>query len=192
MSDMRLSRARGFTIVELLIVIIVIAILAAITAVAYNGVRERAESAKVISQAKAYIKALKMYELDYGRPTIDSCIVPASATTDTGTSLVCPYVASWGNNEPWDAIFNQRLATYAGITNLQLGIYGTDSPKGLMFFHSNWYSGNHGVLGYRVGPNTDCGLDGIIQAHAGGVVPGATYTARTTTYTSCEIEVFKW
>ena len=37
---------RGFTIVELLIVIVVIAILAAITIVAYNGVTSRANAAK--------------------------------------------------------------------------------------------------------------------------------------------------
>ena len=33
---------RGFTIVELLIVIVIIAILAAITIVAYNGIQQRA------------------------------------------------------------------------------------------------------------------------------------------------------
>ena len=35
-------RQKGFTIVELLIVIVVIGILAAITVVAYNGIQERA------------------------------------------------------------------------------------------------------------------------------------------------------
>lgn len=37
-----LKKQRGFTIVELLIVIVVIGILAAITVVAYNGIQERA------------------------------------------------------------------------------------------------------------------------------------------------------
>ena len=38
---------RGFTIVELLIVIVVIGILAAITIVAYNGIQQRARTATV-------------------------------------------------------------------------------------------------------------------------------------------------
>jgi prepilin-type N-terminal cleavage/methylation domain-containing protein len=37
-------RKRGFTIVELLIVFVVIAILAAITAVAYSGIQDRART----------------------------------------------------------------------------------------------------------------------------------------------------
>ena len=35
------AQQRGFTIVELLIVVVVIAILAAITIVAYNGIQDR-------------------------------------------------------------------------------------------------------------------------------------------------------
>ena len=42
MSSMR--KNVGFTIVELLIVIVVIGILAAITIVAYNGIQDRAKS----------------------------------------------------------------------------------------------------------------------------------------------------
>lgn len=44
MSVLQHSKQRGFTIVELLIVIVVIAILAAITVVAYNGISERARN----------------------------------------------------------------------------------------------------------------------------------------------------
>ena len=43
---MKLHKNSGFTIIELLIVIIVIAILAAITITAYNGVQAKARDAK--------------------------------------------------------------------------------------------------------------------------------------------------
>ena len=57
---------RGFTIVELLIVIVVIAILAAITIVAYNGIQDRAEVTKTVSAVSAYKKALTLYKQDIG------------------------------------------------------------------------------------------------------------------------------
>ncbi len=50
----------GFTIVELLIVIVVIGILAAITIVAYNGVQARAQLAKRESDVATYYKAIVM------------------------------------------------------------------------------------------------------------------------------------
>lgn len=52
---------QGFTIVELLIVIVVIGILAAITIVAYNGIQLRARNTQQISTAKAYLSAFGVY-----------------------------------------------------------------------------------------------------------------------------------
>ncbi len=54
----------GFTIVELLIVIVVIAILAVITIVAYNGIQQRARNAETASMVQAYKKALIQYAIE--------------------------------------------------------------------------------------------------------------------------------
>ena len=56
----------GFTIVELLIVIVVIAILAAITVVAYNGIQNRANDAALQNDLKNIAKQMEFYKVDNG------------------------------------------------------------------------------------------------------------------------------
>lgn len=56
----------GFTIVELLIVIVIIGILAAITIVAYNGVTTKANDAAARSNAESIQKVVEAYNADNG------------------------------------------------------------------------------------------------------------------------------
>ena len=56
----------GFTLVELLIVIVIIAILATITVVAYNGIQTRAYYSRLSGSINTYAKALAMYKIDNG------------------------------------------------------------------------------------------------------------------------------
>ena len=51
--------SKGFTIVELLIVIVIIGILAAITIVAYTGIQNRAKQAKMNSDITEIIQAVQ-------------------------------------------------------------------------------------------------------------------------------------
>lgn len=57
-----IKSSRGFTIVELLIVIVVIAILAAISIIAYNGIQNRGKSSAAQSLASQIAKKADIYQ----------------------------------------------------------------------------------------------------------------------------------
>lgn len=63
---MKTNRQSGFTIVELLVVIVVIGILAAITIVAFNGIQNRARDTERKSDVAAVVRALNLYNIDNG------------------------------------------------------------------------------------------------------------------------------
>lgn len=56
----------GFTVVELLIVIVVIGILASITTISYNGAQNKANDAKTSDAISKVADALRLYTLKYG------------------------------------------------------------------------------------------------------------------------------
>ena len=61
------TKQTGFTIVELLIVIVVIGILAAITIVAYNGVQNKASDVSVQSDLSDLSKKIELFAIDNDR-----------------------------------------------------------------------------------------------------------------------------
>lgn len=78
---------RGFTIVELLIVIVVIGILAAITIVAYNGVQGRAHTAKINADLALLNKAIQASRINNSESAL------RYVTDLTGTAGTCMYLA---------------------------------------------------------------------------------------------------
>ncbi|PID33489.1 prepilin-type cleavage/methylation domain-containing protein [Candidatus Saccharibacteria bacterium] len=65
------NKQKGFTIVELLIVIVVIGILAAISIVAYNGVTQKARDDQRLADARNIVNAAASYQAENGSwPTV--------------------------------------------------------------------------------------------------------------------------
>lgn len=62
-----LSVKRGFTVVELLAIIVVIGILATITYVAYNGITQRARNTDRLNELKSWESAFKLYASHEGK-----------------------------------------------------------------------------------------------------------------------------
>ena len=87
-----INTQRGFTIVELLIVIVVIAILAAITIVAYNGIQQRARDTDRKSDITALVKAMSVWSVQTGNTPMQT----GAGYNDGGTGWV--YATNYTNN----------------------------------------------------------------------------------------------
>lgn len=76
-----LRNKSGFTLVELLIVIVIIAILAAITVVAYNGIQARAQLAAAQSDAQSIATKLEVFKTinDNYPSSISDCPTPTNS-----------------------------------------------------------------------------------------------------------------
>lgn len=80
---MQWAKQKGFTIVELLIVVVVIAILAAITIVAYNGIQNRSKQSatqSAVSQASKKIQTFAAANSDALPDDFNALGVPTSST----------------------------------------------------------------------------------------------------------------
>lgn len=97
----RVVTQKGFTIVELLIVIIVIAILAAIVTVAYNGVTARAFNARVQADIRNVQNLVEAYNAQYGTyPSTGGLSSVRSDVNCSGGSRQTDWVPSVGGTLP--------------------------------------------------------------------------------------------
>ena len=99
---------RGFTLVELLVVIVIIAALAGLTAPMVIRQRKKADQTEAVSNARQIGLAMFEFEIEYGNfpdPSLGEII-----NTNVGGDLVAPTTITTSNDA-----FNQLLAS--GIAN---------------------------------------------------------------------------
>lgn len=94
----KMKDEKGFTLVELLIVIVVIAILAAIVIVAYNGIQNRAKTTKAQTNANAVQKIAEAYNADNNvyPGTIANFSSGTTAKLPAGVSVVSAAATPFG------------------------------------------------------------------------------------------------
>lgn len=90
---------KGFTLVELIIVIVVLSILASILIINYDGYLDRADQTQISTTADAYTKSIKAYALEFGAfPQVSTCL-PANAKCCTSNAVDIPAVYCAKNSE---------------------------------------------------------------------------------------------
>ena len=88
-------KSQGFTIVELLIVIVVIAILSVISIAAYTNFQARARDSLRLQDVKTIAKALEMYYVDHGRYPSGGCNPSCPTPKKINTGWATTSDGSW-------------------------------------------------------------------------------------------------
>ncbi len=108
--------SRGFTLVELIIVIVVIGILAAIILVAYSGVTESAKAASIADGLKKFEKAVRLVAVDNGYSSWPS-----------DTNIPAGYTASIPNMIAHVPNFNKYMQSAPNIADISAASWRYDN-----------------------------------------------------------------
>ncbi len=125
-----LKDSRGFTIVELLIVIIVIAILATLVITAYNGVQAKARDVKRHSDAGEVQKAAEAYKADHeGYPVTTANITDSANAVKLDSGIVANFGAP--SSSAKDKIGVYICPTSTGGDGMQIKYYKEQATAGV-------------------------------------------------------------
>lgn len=150
------NKQTGFTIVELLIVVVVISILASITIVSFNGIQTKANDASRIVKVTSIAKAIERYHIDNG-------YYPQIKDGNMSETTCGSQTENWGHCDR-AKILSDALEPYMKIDPTSL----SNATQGNYYYHytsqssDNWQS--YGLMVH---------IQGDGGANDGGYVAGA-------------------
>jgi prepilin-type N-terminal cleavage/methylation domain-containing protein len=167
----------GFTIVELLIVIVVIGILAAISLVAFNGVQNKAKNTQTAQALNSWVRGMKLYKTDVGRwPNSFTCLGQDYPYGQDGTGTSGPQCrqdhASAGVNASFHTSMRPYLSPFP-MPGLVTWTNGTNWYRGLSYLYGGGGSGTEVYVMAVFAGNTQC-------LTVEGLTPGASQAGGNT------------
>jgi prepilin-type N-terminal cleavage/methylation domain-containing protein len=152
---------RGFTIVEIIVVIVIISILAGIMLVTYRGVQDRAKNSQTINAAEQWVKALQIYQARNGSlPSTVSCLgANYNYNSDNAGS------SGIGQCRQDTSTYGVKTDS-AFYTAMQPYITGNPTPAMVTAINSttNWYRGMY----YYVDASSNGRIDFVLTPGSGG------------------------
>lgn len=116
------SNNKGFTIVELLIVVVVIAILAALSLVAYNGITSRSKEVAAEARLSSLVKEIELYQVQNGQYPVDTTSLQSSGDGD----IIIPFDGRYCVSIEQD---NHRYSRYSDSNVTTEGICQEQAPS---------------------------------------------------------------
>lgn len=157
----KIDSQQGFTIVELLIVIVVIGILAAITIVSYNGITARANLNSAKSNASTFASKAEVYLADGSTGKYPLLAADVQTASDSGKSF---YIASTALTISYSTT---ALTSASPVTTIRVLKCGSGSPAnqaavtssnitGLKIIYFDYVAGTETTSPFTVGDSTTC------------------------------------
>lgn len=129
MSETDTDKEAGFTLVELLVVLVILALLAALVGPKVIGYMSSSKVKTAHVQIAAYQTALELYHLDLGRYPQSSDGLSALAKAPTGAAgWAGPYLDKSVANDPWGNPYDYSAA--ADGSAYKLRSFGADGKEG--------------------------------------------------------------